>query len=53
LSRTNFSFEKRQKELERKKKKTEKQERKREKNKPLPGDNEDGIEDEIIPESES
>lgn len=47
MARSNFSYEKRQKELERKKKKEEKQQRKQEKSITPPDRNEDQIQDEM------
>jgi hypothetical protein len=50
LAKSNFSFEKRQKELDRKKKKEDKQKRKQEKSITSPEENTDQIQDEITPE---
>ena len=46
MARSNFSFDKRQKELAKKKKKEEKQQRKQEKGKIQPEENENLVEDE-------
>jgi hypothetical protein len=50
LARSNFSFDKRKKELDKKKKKEEKQQRKLEKNKNRPEENTDLIQEEITPD---
>lgn len=53
MARSNFSFDKRQKELAKKKKKEEKLQRKQEKGKAQPEENESLIEDVKDPEAEA